>query len=353
MENEITRSASILARALREAPVQVVPRRTNSNTDRVTVEAPRAKAHLTLLWAGEGWPSDVDNVLTDAPDPLPAEFVVVARHFSPGALRKLREREANWVDETGDARIVGPSGLFVIRQHHHPHVDSPRSQDRTFAWSPSAVTLAEAILAGASEPIVNRVLQELTSFSASQISRTLSQFDKRGWTRKTGGDRGPGAQRALEDGDGLLRSWAAHLGSTPRPVIQAHAILKDPLGFLRRDFGPVLDGLGSWALTGWAGLELEAPFATQVPTLHIYVEDASFENGSVDRALTRSSLRRVDEGGRVVIWPAEPVVFRLKKVSRRGGLPVVSPPRLYADLLALGGRGVDAAEHVREALIEL
>jgi len=33
------------------------------------------------------------------------------------------------------------------------------------------------------------------------------------------------------------------------------------------------------------------------------------------------------------------------------GVPVVSAPRLYADLRSLGGRGEEAAQHVREELI--
>jgi Transcriptional regulator, AbiEi antitoxin, Type IV TA system len=54
----------------------------------------------------------------------------------------------------------------------------------------------------------------------------------------------------------------------------------------------------------------------------------------------------------VIFWPAEPTTLRLRKSSQRRQLPVVSAPRLYADLLGFGGRGVDAAEHVRETLID-
>ncbi len=34
------------------------------------------------------------------------------------------------------------------------------------------------------------------------------------------------------------------------------------------------------------------------------------------------------------------------------GLPVVTPARLYADLLAIGGRGQDGAQHLRGTQIE-
>jgi hypothetical protein len=138
----------------------------------------------------------------------------------------------------------------------------------------------------------------------------------------------------------------------PRPAIQAHATLKDPFTFLGESLRPALEDLGDWALSGWAGLELEAPFATQVPTLHVYVPEARFNNGRLEAMLRQSRLRQVEEGGRVIFWPADPTTLRLRKPSQRHQLPVVSAPRLYADLLGFGGRGVDAAEHVRETLID-
>lgn len=350
---EITRSAAVLARALRDAPVNIISRsKPDPRGVPVSVAGGHTKEPLTLLWAGEGWPADVDEVLAETPDPWPRDLVVVARHFSPGALRSLRERDANWADETGDARIIGPSRLFVIRLQRHGEPPRQPAEEKRFELTPSVVAIAEAILARPSEPILNSAIAEMTDFSASQISRTLAQFDKRGWTRKTGSERGPGALRVLEDGDGLLRSWAAHVASESRPTIQAHAILKEPFTFLRERLAPALDQVGDWALSGWAGLELEAPFATQVPTLHIYLPEGSFDDGRLEDVLSRGRLRRVDEGGRVILWPADKTALRLKKTSERDQLPVVSAPRLYADLLGFGGRGVDAAEHVREMLID-
>jgi hypothetical protein len=333
--------------------VDVIPR-SQQDIKRVpvTVKGPRSSEQLTLVWAGEGWPSDVEEVLSQAPDPWEPEFVVVARHFSAGAQRLLRARDANWLDETGDARIVGPSGMLVLRSQRRSGT-RPASDDRSFAWTPSALAVAEAILARASEPIVNSALAELTRFSSPQISRTLAQFDKRGWTQKVGTERGPGARRTLEDGDGLLRSWSGHIASDRHPAIEAHALFKEALGFLDRDLAPALQKLGSWALSGWAALEVTAPFATQVPTLHIYVPEAVFDDVELEKLLAKTHLRRVDDGGRVIFWPADTTTLRLRTTSNRRELPTVSAPRLYADLLSLGGRGADAAEHVRETLLEL
>src|SRR5262249_55868461 len=94
------------------------------------IEGPASKARLRLVWVGEGWPSDVGRVLASAPDPWPRDLVVVASQFSPGALRQLKARDANWVDETEEARIIGPSGVFVI--HHERRYARIRAGARGF-----------------------------------------------------------------------------------------------------------------------------------------------------------------------------------------------------------------------------
>jgi hypothetical protein len=102
-------------------------------------------------------------------------------------------------------------------------------------------------------------------------------------------------------------------------------------------------------VSGWAGLELAAPFATTTPSLHIYVADEDFA-GPLSVAIEDGGLREVDEGGRVNFWRADRRIFSLAGVRR--GLPVASPPRLYADLSSLGARGQDAADHVKSELID-
>lgn len=351
LATETTRPAAILRGALRDAHVKVIER-ANADARRllVDVDAGSAKERLSLLWAGEGWPKDVMAALAEVRTPWPRELVVVARRFSPGARRALQERDANWVDESGDANIVGPSRLFVVRMGGGERRSVPES---TFKWTSSASAIAETILASPQKSIFNSELATATGFSPPQVSRTLAQFDKQGWTRKAGTERGPGSRRLLVDGDGLLRSWADYLTATPRKTVEAHAIFKDPFEFMRKQLQAPLERLGGWALSGWCGLELVAPFATQVTTLHVYLPQRAFDDGRSNDFLKRSRLRQVEGGGRVILWPADETVLRLARNSPRMNLPVVSPPRLYADLLRLGGRGADASEHVRETLIEL
>ena len=106
-----------------------------------------------------------------------------------------------------------------------------------------------------------------------------------------------------------------------------------------------------WALSGWAGLEIAAPFVTRVPVIHVAVEAKALLDGRLRDAMRATRLREVDEGARVEFRALSPFVLSLAMAQR--ALPVVSAPRLYADLRALGGRGEEAADHVREGLLHV
>jgi hypothetical protein len=147
----------------------------------------------------------------------------------------------------------------------------------------------------------------------------------------------------------MLAAWSSAVADSPRATRIAHRATKDVMALLRNDLAPALEHRASWAVSGWAGLELAAPFATTTPSLHVYVADTDFASPLSD-AIAEAGLREVDEGGRLTFWAADSRVLRL--VQRTGDVPVVSAPRLFADLSSFGGRGDDAADHVKAELID-
>lgn len=60
-------------------------------------------------------------------------------------------------------------------------------------------------------------------------------------------------------------------------------------------------------------------------------------------------IREVQSGGRIEFRSANERLLVL--ADRHDGVALASTPRVYADLLALGGRGQDAAQHLREEVI--
>jgi len=332
-----------------------------SAVDSSVVEPPEGRAQPDLMirtrdgrsiaidvkWAGEGWPQDVRRAARGMPDRWPANVVMLAHRLSPGAIEWLRDRGANWADEAGQARILGPDGLIVIREP----AQLPREEraSRPFSWSPSAVTIAELVLSSEDKPLQASELAHTSGWSVPQVANILKAFDTRGWTVKRGTARGPGASRGLLDADAMLAAWSAGVAETPRRTRIAHRATRDVMTLLRNDLAPTLDRATKWAVSGWAGLELAAPYTTTTPSLHIYVADSDFA-GPLSNAIEHAGLRELDEGGRVTFWAADPRVFELSTAYEE--IPVASAPRLYADLTAFGARGQDAADQVREQLID-
>jgi Transcriptional regulator, AbiEi antitoxin, Type IV TA system len=300
-----------------------------------------------VKWAGEGWPQDVRSAAADVAEPWPANVVLLARQLSPGAIEWLRARGANWADETGQARILGPGGLTVIREP----AQRPSSEHTlpAFMWSKSAIAIAEAILAREDRPLRATELASATGWSVAQTANVLRAFDGQGWIVKHGTQRGRGAYRELVNAAGMLAAWSSAVVAQPRSARLAHRATQDVMRLLREDLAPALRRRTRWAVSGWAGLELAAPFATTTPSLHIYIARDDFA-GRLSDAIEQAGLREVDEGGRVIFWLGEPSMLGL--VWRMHNIPIVSPPRLYADLSSLGARGQDAADHVREQLVD-
>lgn len=338
-------STRILRAALSGLPdTSVASAEQEADRTELVVRSSGHSYRLEALWAGEGWPSDVRQALARVPeDRWPRHRVVMARKLSPGALVLLRERDANWVDEVGQARMVVPPGLLIVRE---PRSEATEGPPQEFRWSPSAVQVAEVVLSEGLTKLRTGELADKTHRSPGQISNVLSSFDSLRWTVRHGGKSGRGTWRELANPSAMLDSWAAHLGSDHRPKRLAHRAVRDLLRFAETELREALGwNERTWALTTWAGLEVIAPFVTVVPVVHVYVSGERFAT-EIDEILARAGLREVDEGARVEFWEAG---FPL--VTQPGGpsqIPVASAPRLYADLLALGGRGADAAQHLRE-----
>ncbi|MEX0972386.1 MAG: hypothetical protein WDZ46_03915 [Solirubrobacterales bacterium] len=302
---------------------------------------------IEVKWAGEGWPQDVRRVAATVGERWPENAVLLARSLSPGAIEWLRRRGANWADEAGQARIVGPGGMVVIREP----AQSPdkQSASRSFSWSKSAIAIAEAILVHEDRPLRVAELAEESDWSTAQAAKILKAFDGQGWTAKHGGSRGIGARRVLVDANGLLAAWSAAVADSPRTTRIAHRATKDVMALLHDDLVPALEQTSGWAVSGWAGLELVAPFATTTPSLHIYIADTAFAAPLSD-AIEEAGLREVDEGGRVTFWAADARILAFSRQIK--DVPVVSAPRLFADLSSFGGRGGDAADHVKAELFD-
>jgi len=351
----------------------VVDGSTPSGAPTVEIDLNHSHVSFSILWAGEGFPADVDAALRSArmeaiheSSALP---LVVARRISPGAARTLEDRGVSWVDEAGRASVHADPGLLIVIDHERPARQESRRRPsaRDFRWASGTAAVGEALLTraqrdpGSTHEALPTVVDvaEVAGVSAALVSRALQGFDAAGWTAKSGAARGPRATRVLKDPAAMLSSWASWHASRGVPRVFAHAIVDDPDLFVADRIArrwPAKE----WALTGWLALQHVAPFVTSVPLVSVYLAPSVFDDKSaLQNALTESGLRRVERGARVEILRADgPVLSDAEPDTPTGGAELpngsdvegrrVSTIRLYGDLLKMGARGPEAAEHLRE-----
>lgn len=338
-----------LQEVLRQAFRERLPVRTSiSRTGAIDVSIDQGSRPERLIghWV-RGWPSDIRALLDSVGHPWPREHVVLAPRFSPGAIALLESAGANWGEATGRGRIRSSGGLAISTADRESSLTKVQGSG-ALIWSPARADVAEILLVQRMVPRLEE-MKRLTGWSVPQISQTLRAFDRQGWTARGGSARGVGATREVAGWEPLLESWAAYLTAAPRHGISAHATFRDPLSYVETTLGRAWKDL-RWSASGWAGLQLTAPFVTSVPRLHLYVDAKQFHT-ALPLALGAAGLHEVSEGARVEIWPAREAAF-VGSADRRPGVRVVHGTRLYADLLALGDRGREAALHVREEVLD-
>lgn len=338
--------------------MSVVPHalRPEAVADGVLLAANAPEVMLRPIWAGEGFPADVRRAIDGVASDDSSGLVVTARHLSPGSIRLLTERGLSWADASGYADISLPPHLFITRLKPRP---LPQSATTTVSWSRSAGSVAEFVLSRRQEhPVglaktwngVDRIAQiaQATGISPGQVAKILTMFDEEGYTAKFGPERGPTSTRELRDQGRLLSDWAGHYVRSPHKErrIDLHTLHREPHeweALAHRALGDV-----PWAMSGWAGADDIAPFVTNVPDMILYVPEDGFDH-ALERLTEDAEVSPVDRGGRIHLRSAADYVFDFARESKHKN--VASPVRVYADLLRIGGRGTDAAEHMREVAI--
>lgn len=305
----------------------------------VTVWAGSMEHRFMAGWAGEGWPKDVKqlNLL------LPGLEIVVAANLSDGARKWLSQEGLGWVDEVGRAEIIRPSGLVISRE-----LAKVRTfPNQTTRWARSTLSVAEAALSGI-EPTVERI-ERATGLSRNATATALARLERLGFLERPKAQRGPTSGRRIVDTNVFLNAYATAAAERrlKQSVVLVHRLWKDPIDTLRTEIAPALDTNNvRWAVTGAAASIMLAPYLSNVTTLELYVDSDLIS----DRSYLASLL-----GGRVVEKGQRIEVRELPtSMSDKGpvvnGVHIALPVRVYADLVATGGRSVEAAHHLWETL---
>ena len=311
-----------------------------------------SSVRLVAVSAGGGWPSEVRAVL--AGDARRPNWLIVAPQFSPGSVRLLNDAGVNWVDSRGNVRIVAPPVVLVSSRGMR---DAPRTESSVVTseaptrlhWGGAAMDLAEELLSSSPGEISVTALSMATGWSPGMVSRVLQSFEQVGWLTASGG--GAKKRRRLSEAGPMLDAWAEMLTQKPSRAVQAHALMRDPWRFLADQLLPLMPNV-SYGATTWIAAEAIAPFASATPVIDLYVP-AEWLDSEWPRLASASGshlfARSVEDGANLRLRAADKHV--LKRTRDAGSIRTVSAPRVYADLLALGGRAQDVAQHLREVAL--
>jgi hypothetical protein len=325
-----------VGRRARETLIAVLPRSAtaqhlpDSGADLVVGGQP-----LHVTWVGGGSLGDVRRVLASRrarPD------IVVGRQLSPGARQALSDAGIGWVDETGAAEIA--VGSIIVSRSGRP----PEKVERPARWTPAVLAIAEAILCGTRGTVADT--EEATGLSTGSCTNALRALTDLGLLEASTG-RGRSSARRVADRRALLTTYAG-AASALRPTInlQVGVTWRDPVVGLV-DIGREWDRRDvAWAVTGAAAASVLAPYLGTVTTVEVYVDTSTIVG--LEAAATDVGLRPI-EGGRLTVRPF-PTLAVGRLAETIDGLRVAPWPRVYADLLAAGVRGEEAAEHLWEVV---
>ena len=118
---------------------------------------------------------------------------------------------------------------------------------------------------------------------------------------------------------------------------------------LRENIAPVLDRTVNWAVSGWAGLELAAPFATITPSLQINVADTD-SAGPLSSAIQAAGLREVDQVRTGDVLDSRTPGYSTGRST--DGRTDCQPATSVRRPVLFGARGQDAADHLKEQLVD-
>ncbi len=288
---------------------------------------------LSAVWVQWAWLSTVDRLLAapDRPD------IIVADRIPPGSRASLSAAGVGWVETSGAAHIETDT-VVVSRS------GTARPSPAPEGWTPAVLSVAEAVLAGAS-PTVSAA-SEASGLSEGATTKALRLLTDLGYL-ESDADRGRYSGRRLTDPNALLDAYtdAAHRLQS-RVTLSVGVTWRDPVDGLAA-LGRLWDAAEvPWVATGLVAASVVAPHVTSIGTAEVYVSGNSLPE--LEMAARAADVRSID-GGRLILSPF-PTSTTLRMATTVDELRVAPWPRLVADLRRSGVRGEDAAEHLRKVV---
>jgi hypothetical protein len=313
---------------------KLIPAKTRSASDAVLeITGPDgAKTRLVVEVKASLFPRDVDALRQNRVEgPSGEGGLIVAPFLTPSTRRRLREYSLNYLDLTGNLRLVtARPGLYVETSGVDADPNPPKGPQRSLR-GPKAGRVVRA-LCDFPLPLTISDLASKAGVDVSYASRLVDWLTREALLTRT--PRGPVLK---VDRPRLIRRW-----SEDYDVFKSNEVRSflDPRG-LTNLVRNLTQSRFRYAVTGSLAANRIAPIAPARLAL-VYVDDP-------ETAAAALKLRPTEAGTNVILLvPFDSVVFERTTIDQQ--VTYVAPSQAGADLLTGPGRAPSEAEAILERL---
>ena len=257
-------------------------------------------------------------------------LLLVVPYMTPAGAKAAAERDLNWMDLSGNARIRDDN-LFISVEGRPTQFATRGRPSSPFA--PKSSRVARCLLLDPSRWWRQNELAETTRLDDGHVSRIVRRLDSDALL-----DRDRGRLRP-RDPNLLLDAWADDYRFDRHDIVVGH-LTGSGIELARAIHDGLNDGAIDHAFTG-------LPAAWALDRFARFRLNSVYVQGDPRDAAHALGLRRNESGANVqLIGPNDPGVF--DGVQNVDDLPCVSPVQAYLDLGHLPERANEAARQLRD-----
>lgn len=260
--------------------------------------------------------------------------VFMAPYISPRVAEMCQQAGVGYADFAGNCFLSFDSVYLKREQFPNPMIERRKSRS---LFTRKATDIYRVLLCKPREKYTLSQLAKVAMVSLGQVHNVLEMLINHQWMQRVAN----GVK--LTEPELLLRTWAQKYSLPAHERYEYYT--EESLATIERQLAFCAEGKSSPAvLTGFSGAERYAPY-TRYQRVHAWIA------GDIELLTQSLGLKAVNSGANVICYlPKEnSIFFDLRQVNEAC---VVSPIQLYLDLIAIGGRGIEAAEHLFETEIK-
>jgi len=259
--------------------------------------------------------------------------VFAAPYISPRTAEICVQEKIGYLDVAGNC-------LLTFGQVYIEHQGSPnpfaKKRDLRSLYSPKAARVLRVLLTNPKKPWRIQALAEEADVSLGQVANVKSLLEDREWLKNSD------AGFLLKEPGSLLAEWSQNFNS--RKNISGNYYTLKSIAEIEADLAKACDGEGiKYALTGFSGAARYAPSVR-------YQRAMAYVLRNVEKIADILALKEVTSGANVTLFNPydEGVLYSTRQI---GGICIASPVQIYLDLLAVKGRGEEAAKSILDEVI--